>query len=237
MNHRLLFYCGLGIAALWAIRILISDDQVLRYGFIVWNVMLAAVPVLLEPLFRRLRGWRRSFRRLGQVLLGASWLMFLPNTFYVLTDFMHLNATVLVNQRGDGNHYAIRYARGDTLYMYDSLLLFLAVLLSAYLGGAALVHAYGWLSRRWNNRLAAAALVILGVLVGIGVYIGRFARWNSWDGLYQPWNVVIDLWHNLGSATNRERFFVLMLTMLIFQGVSFIAVQRLERLQAKAARH
>lgn len=34
----------------------------------------------------------------------------------------------------------------------------------------------------------------VAVAGSVGVYIGRFARWNSWDVLLQPWVLLTDIW-------------------------------------------
>src|SRR5690606_13089448 len=63
-----------------------------RYIFLLWNLVLAAVPLMLAWwLLQRLgkHGW------LGwkQLALTAVTLVFLPNSFYLVTDFVHLRDT------------------------------------------------------------------------------------------------------------------------------------------------
>ena len=43
-----------------------------------------------------------------------------------------------------------------------------------------------------RDRQASCALAALG-LSGLGVYLGRYLRWNSWDLLVQPREVLADI--------------------------------------------
>jgi len=36
-------------------------------------------------------------------------------------------------------------------------------------------------------------VIICVILTGIGIYIGRFLRWNSWDILTHPMELLMDL--------------------------------------------
>jgi uncharacterized membrane protein len=219
MKYKPLLICMGVIAFLWLLRCLM-DGTITYYGFVFWNSFLATVPLLLEPLFgfakRHLNG---VFEKLCRIIIAAAWLLFLPNAFYILTDFMHLNPDVLVNERGGGSSYVLHYVRGDAVYMVDVLLLFVASAYGAYVGGLALLHAYAYFKRsipRWSK-------IVLGfilLLSAIGVYIGRFGRWNSWDGLLRPWEVAGDLWGSLSEELVRNRFLSVVFAMIAFQCLS-----------------
>ncbi|RYF27237.1 MAG: DUF1361 domain-containing protein, partial [Chloroflexi bacterium] len=146
-----------------------------------------------------------------------AWLLFLPNAFYLLSDFMHLNPQALVNKRGDENHFAIEYARGDAIYMLDSLLLVCVTLFGAVVGGIALYQAYHYLCNRYKKLVGITGIGLVTVLVAIGVYIGRYGRWNSWDALYRPWTVAADLIGSLSDPATLHRFCIVITTFVIFQ--------------------
>ena len=228
MNYRSLLTASLIITGLWLLRCLVAGESLLVYAFIIWNVFLAAIPVLLEPLFGyvqlRLSGWLKRF---AQLLLAGSWLLFLPNAFYVITDFMHLNPDVLVNRRRDGQLHLTDYGRGDAMYVLDSVLLFAATLFGAYVGGLALLHGYRFLRRRLSVSWSRAALAGIMLLVAVGVYIGRYGRWNSWDGLLRPWQVAFDLLQSLTHHVALQRFAIMVLAMMIFQLLCLWGIWRL----------
>ena len=91
------------------------------------------------------------------------WLLFLPNAPYIVTDVKWLG----------------EYA-GGTLW-YDAALIGAAATIGLVLGFVSLYLVQVVVARRFGHlagwTLAWAALV----LSGVGVYLGRFQRWNSWE--------------------------------------------------------
>ena len=132
---------------------------------LLWNLFLAAVPLLWSTAFQVATARRRP------VLAGVFfflWLLFLPNAPYLLTDVLHLKPgadvplwyllAVLLSCAGTG-----------TLLGYLSLLPVHAIIEARY-GKRA-----GW-------TVAAGSLL----LCGFGIDLGRFLRLNSWDVFVHP---------------------------------------------------
>jgi uncharacterized membrane protein len=63
-------------------------------------------------------------------------------------------------------------------------------------------------------------VVTTAVLGGIGVYIGRFLRWNSWDVFTNPLTLLNDLVYNL---FNPELFFKAFVTTGMLTAVFMVA--------------
>lgn len=146
----------------------------IHYGFLVWNLFLAWVPLFCAAMAE---SWRMEGA--GKFLLLpvlAVWLLFLPNAPYIVTDLVHVR----------GPH--------DLSYWCDLVL----VVSFAFAGMVA-----GIASMRLVRTTVAALfgrtvshLVILGsaVLCGVGIYLGRVLRWNSWDVFTSPH----ELWPQIG---------------------------------------
>lgn len=58
------------------------------------------------------------------------------------------------------------------------------------------------------------------LLSSLGVYIGRFNRWNSWDVMSRPGKIVMDLVNDLGA----ENSILLEFVALLFVVQAFIYV-------------
>src|SRR5689334_12716492 len=58
------------------------------FSFLVWNLFLAAIPSFAAWLFARAAERRAS--AITQFACFATWLVFLPNAPYIITDFVHL---------------------------------------------------------------------------------------------------------------------------------------------------
>ncbi|MCA9516739.1 MAG: DUF1361 domain-containing protein [Myxococcales bacterium] len=147
------------------------------YAFLVWNLFLAWVPVAFAvgaAVVARRAGHRKR-GRLVVAALVACWLAFFPNGPYILTDLMHLRTTF-----------------GGPLWL--DLLMVLTTAISALLVSLLslrIVHgvADGITGRRWPGWVIAVGSCFAG---GFGVYLGRFLRWNSWDLVVRPGDVLGD---------------------------------------------
>lgn len=180
------------------------------YRFLVWNLFLAWVPYLLA-LAAALLHWRQPGRWWLLLAPAALWLAFFPNGPYIVTDLIHL-----------------RHNTGF-VWWYDLGLIAAFAWSGCFLAVASLhamqriVRDYlGWLLS-WLFALAAIALS------GLGVYLGRFVRLNSWDALLEPRAVLrLTLDSVLDSETQRRALGVTLLfaAFLLVCYVTFVSLRR-----------
>jgi uncharacterized membrane protein len=135
-----------------------------------WNLFLAFIPLLLSIwLFRKRRG-RSWLWWLGFLVFYA----FLPNAPYLLTDIIHLI---------------------DDIRTIQSIWLITLVLIPVYfvviLAGfeayvISLINLGYYLHRIGKSHWILWVELITHALCAIGIYWGRFLRFNSWDFITQP---------------------------------------------------
>ncbi len=146
----------------------------LAYGYLVWNLCLAWLPLLfairLVALLRR-KLWS-SWEALTVSLL---WLVFLPNSFYMISDFIHLQEV----QRID--------------VLYDTLMFTSFIYTGVVLGFSSLYLVHLQLRRRLSARAAAGWVAVTLFICSTAVYVGRDLRWNSWDVLTNPGGLLFDI--------------------------------------------
>lgn len=136
------------------------------FHFLLWNLVLAWIPALLAV---RLRASSRAGGRLLPLVpFGVLWLLFLPNAPYIVTDVIHLRDVGRVSFAYDVPMLAVFGGTGLLLGF-----------MSLYLVQSVVRERFG---ERAGWRFAAATIP----LTGIGVYLGRVLRWNSWDVLVRP---------------------------------------------------
>lgn len=161
--------------ALWAVRRAWAGPA--GFSWLLWNLGLAWIPWLAA---RRLGAARGRASAIGW---GALSLLFLPNAPYLVTDFVHLRP------------------RPPVPLWFDALLFAGFALVGCTLGWGAMEQAHARLAREVGRRRAAIAMALLFPLVGFGVYLGRFERWNSWDLLTRPRALLVGALSAAGEPT------------------------------------
>ena len=220
-NERLVVLAGLVVASALCLGLELVREH--RYGaydfrFLIWNLILAWIPLLLALLVydRYRRG--RSMLVLAPALV--LWLLFLPNAPYIVTDFVHLSAGSPAPLWLDGVELSA--------FAWTGMLLGFA---SLYLVHAVARHRLGAVPS-WVGVLCVLALV------SVGVYLGRVKRWNSWDLLTQPGARLAQLHAHLGYPASLPRAvgISLAVTCLLAAAYLFLFVLMAVRLEAPATR-
>lgn len=141
--------------------------------FLLWNLALAWVPYLAALWAERLQRLRAARWRVVAWLLV--WLAFLPNAPYIITDFVHF-----------------RHRPPVPLWL-DLTLLFASACTGLLLGLLSLHEAHRvlrqWMSAVWSHVCMVASIG----LAGFGIWLGRFQRWNSWDIVARPADLLQDI--------------------------------------------
>jgi uncharacterized membrane protein len=176
----------------------------LYYGFLLWNLFLAAIPLLISRKLYTIQNSNRFVLYSGLCL----WLLFLPNAPYILTDLVHL------------------YARPPVPYWYDMLL----VILSASNGLALGFISINYIEIILYRRNAELYLVLFRILIilsmSYGVYLGRFLRYNSWDVIFKPFEVIRGAIDSLKISTISFVFVFSFVTFILYSFFRLILQHR-----------
>ena len=111
---------------------------------------------------------------------AAAWLLFLPNAPYVVTDLMHLRRVP------------------PTPLWYDAILLGIAATTGLLAGAFALARMQSAVAARVSDRASWLVPLVAIPASGLGIYLGRFERLNSWDALLHPLAVLRSVLGSLG---------------------------------------
>lgn len=198
MSRRNIFLIMLNLSLtgaflLLAVRMFVAGTD--GYFFLLWNLLLAAIPYAIAVLFEWYAG--KEARMTGGLWgVFLLWLFFFPNAPYIVTDFVHL---------------PWEYA-GSKSFAYDFLLIAAFALAGLLFGMGALFRVHRALRRAigfvWANLSIAFAIF----LSGFGVYLGRFLRWNSWDAFLNPLLVFRDTVSHYGDPV----WFMRAVTLSVF---------------------
>lgn len=183
---------------LFGVRVIYSE-RVLEYRNLVWNLVLAWVPYAASIFAAALHTLLPKQWWLLPIP-GFVWLLFFPNAPYiVITDFLHLEYRPPVPLWYDIGLIA-SYAFTGTLLAVVSLNTMHIIIKKAV----------GWFIG-W-----VFAFTSLG-LCGMGIYLCRFGRFNSWDLFFNPKAVLDVMADRLLDPLDNLRFisFTLMFTAIL----------------------
>lgn len=157
---------------LYSVGATLYDDRFL--GFLVWNLFLAWLPVILAWLLVKHLSSQPWVSPLG-LIYSFLWLGFLPNSFYIASDFIH-----------------VRYASAnETLYYVATILLF--TLTGFLLGFSSLLMVHRQLIKRFGRLQSHFSVGAVLLLCSFAIYLGRVLRWNTWDVLVNPAGIIFDV--------------------------------------------
>lgn len=148
---------------------------------IIWNLFLAFIPLTLSFYLFRLSATRNLFWWASLLVFIA----FLPNAPYILTDSIH------IIELGQGSYpsWAIIFV------LIPQYILFITTGFEAYV--ISLTKLDNYLVDLIAKRSLILVNAIAHILCVIGIYIGRFERFNSWDLVSRPLKVIFITWSDL----------------------------------------
>ena len=182
-----------------ALSFLVYMEGIAKTGpDLIWNMMLALIAYDFAVLTRYFKqAWLFP-------VLFILWLVFYPNTFYMITDIVHM-------------HWV-----GDTLWNKASLHLFMvfvpSILFGIYCGIESWLIVQERFKFSWWTELLAT--LVLSVISSMAIYIGRYDRLNTWDIVSNPGQVVQKL---LETFQKERLLFILGFTFIQFISLVFLS--------------
>ncbi len=147
--------------------------QSLGYIFLPWNLFLAFVPYWIS-------WWMTSNvsiiqNKIKLILSLAGWLLFIPNSFYIITDLFHFT-----------------HIRSAPKW-FDLLLIFSFAWNGILCGIISLRRIEIILSVVKGKEFSLLIIFVVMWLNAFGIYIGRYLRYNSWDVISDPFSLISEI--------------------------------------------
>jgi uncharacterized membrane protein len=212
VRARAVILGALALAALFPMAILavrLSRFDALTYSFLAWNLFLAGVPVFLAVLAEL--AWRFRRRVLTAGLL-VGWLAFFPNAPYLTTDLIHLRE------------------RPPVPVWFDALILTSAALAGLLAGFVSLYLVHQMVEQRFGRRWGWVVCATVLSAASFGIYVGRFARFNSWDLLTAPRELLYDVSERIVDPLSGPTAIAVTLSFTAMQLVGYVIIRSLGRL-------
>jgi len=204
--------------ALLATRVCLTGHW--RQFYLVWNLFLAWLPLIFALAAASIQQ-RDGSRRWSFRITATAWLVFFPNAPYILTDLVHLGP------------------RSHGVFWVDLVLILLFALIGVVLGFLSLHLMQRLVARRFGWPAGWLFVVVVTALSGFGIYLGRFLRWNSWDIITNPFDLLSALAHWFLNAPLHPKSVVIPVlfgVLVLLSYVTLYALTNLPRIQNQPAR-
>lgn len=167
--NLLLVFMTLFCLSLSLFRYYISETKV--FFFLNWNLFLAWIPLFLSTFILAFN----IKSKISLALIIIVWILFFPNSPYILTDLFHLKA------------------RNTIPIWYDLIVILSYAWTGLICGFLSLIDIEKLLSGYSKQRIINGVVILFLFMSSFGVYLGRFLRWNSWDILNNPFGLFNDI--------------------------------------------
>lgn len=170
-----------------------------RYNFLIDNLGLAWIPLIAAVVASAATRNKITYWLLMPVCTLV-WLIFFPNAPYMLTDFQHLAYPI----------------GGNAPLWIDVILMIWFAWTGLLLGVTSLFLMQEIVTRLMNSFFGWVFAIGITILSSMGVYLGRFMRWNSLDLLENPFSIAKDMYGIVRDpfANKSTILFVILFTLL-----------------------
>jgi uncharacterized membrane protein len=181
-----------------------------QFSFMAWNLVLSLAAVGAGALF--VQNWKSTWRPVS-IVLFLVWLFLLPNTFYMLTDYIHVQES------------------GDINVLFDIVLIGFFAMNGFMHGILSLLIVHKALLKKYAAVQTHLAIGVIIVASSFAVDMGRYLRWNSWDIIVNPAAVLFDISNTLLNPTNYDRSFLITGVFFVTITSLYAVVWQLSKLQ------
>lgn len=203
-----LLYGSALCSGMLALRMMLGGSTILTGLF--FNLLLAWIPLGLSLLLRGV-DWSAGRKRSLFWLTGLLWMLFHPNSFYLVTDLIHMK----------------KFGSNGIPEWLDLMMVAGFAILGIFLGSLSLYLLHLSIRARFGHRSGWVFAVGMLALSSFGIYVGRFLRWNSWDLFTRPWKI----WGNVTKLfTNSEEVAAFSILFFFFSLMPYFFIVAMARL-------
>ncbi|MBD3238280.1 MAG: DUF1361 domain-containing protein [Candidatus Moranbacteria bacterium] len=190
-------------------RIFYSQGSV-RYLFLNWNLFLAWIPLIISVLLNICS--RKRYPKQIQIILFLTWIVFFPNSLYIITDLFHLKPTY------------------DIAFWFDLILIMSFAWNGLIVGFVSLIFIEDFIVQKTKESKYAKAVAIISLfLASFGIYVGRYLRWNSWDILTNPISLFYDIFSHIFDPISHFRSIGMTLFFAAFLILAYSTIRSISK--------
>ncbi len=179
----------------------------LMFIFLVWNLFLAYLPYALLVFLKQQPQWIEEKLKFCVVLL--CWLLILPNSFYILTDLFHLGIN-------------------NAMPLWFDLALIFSFAWNGLIMGVLSVWEMEKMIRL-HRKISNEWLFIFPIMFlnALGIYIGRYLRFNSWDVITNPFQLAHDIIYLIIHPLRNRLDWSMIMCFTLFFSIVYLTLKKL----------
>ena len=178
--------------------------------FLVWNLFLAYIPYAISNWLQYRPRWIENGWKFAAAFIA--WLFFVPNSFYLLTDLFHLGDVTNI----PGWYHLMMLIS----FAWNGLLL----------GVVSVWQMERLLQLRWGRLTPWLFIYPIMWLNAFGVYIGRYLRFNSWDVITDPFDLLSDILTLLIHPIQYKYAWGMVLCFSVFTTLVYMVLKRIGKI-------
>lgn len=166
------------------------------YLFLLWNLFLAVLPFLISRtpyIFNE----KQKLKNSAFIIISLFWLLLIPNAPYIVTDLIHLS-----------------HRHGAPL-IYDAFLIFTFAWAGLLLFFYSLRDIERIITSKYGHNIAMIKIPSIILLSSVGVYMGRYLRFNSWD-VFVDHSLIGDTIDKLSQSTSQKEAMIFICLSFVF---------------------
>lgn len=176
-----------------------------KFDYLIWNLFLAWIPVFLTVWLGKVLG-RKLWSSWEALLVTVIWLSFLPNSFYMISDFVHLQDVPV------------------SRVLYDVIMFSSFIFNGVILGYISLFLIHQELIQRVAKRTAAILIGIVLALCSFAIYLGHDLRWNTWNILSNPGGILVDVSNHFLNPSSSHTVLTTTLGFFVLLGSLYVVM-------------
>ena len=160
-----------------------KTNQLSYDSYLLWNLFLAWVPLFLSILLKKILS-KKLWSSWLAMFVSLAWLVFIPNSFYLISDFIHLQDA------------------GQKSILFDTTLFSMIILTGLMIGFVSVDLIIVEIKKRYSHLITNLSVILIFLISSFGIYVGRDLRWNSWDIVINPGGLLLDVISRLSNFSN-----------------------------------
>lgn len=174
------------------------------YFFYPWNLFLATLPLLFS---KQLSKFKKI--NLKVCMLLGCWLLFLPNAPYIITDLFHFEE------------------RPRIPFWFDLLIVISGAWNGIALCITSLLQVERFLAKHIKPKFHVPLTMFLITLCSYGIYLGRYKRYNSWNIITKPGDIIHTMLSHVAEPVEHIQAWMFTVSFAMLLALMYFTVKKI----------